>query len=182
MKAGCRPGRGEVPVRNAGREQKSALFGNMYPLLLTIHSLFRWAVLAGLLFALLRAYRGWLTRAAFSAFDDTVRHVAATIAHVQLLIGLGLYYASPLTNYFYDNARAALRQREIRFFGLEHPSLMLTAIVLISIGSALAKRKTEPAAKFKTVAIWFTIALLLLLLSIPWPFSPLVSRPYGRWG
>jgi FtsH-binding integral membrane protein len=154
----------------------------MYPLLLTIHSLVRWAVLVSLLYALLRAYRGWLTQAAFSKPDDTVRHTTATIAHVQLLIGLGLYFSSPLTNYFWDATKTAMGQREIRFFGMEHPLMMFVAIVLISIGSALAKRKTKPAAKFKTIAIWFTVGLVVLLLSIPWPFSPWVSRPYGRVG
>jgi hypothetical protein len=154
----------------------------MYPLLLTVHSLFRWAVLASLLYALVRAYRGWLTRAPFSKLDNTVRHTTATIAHVQLLIGLGLYFSSPLANYFWDSTKAALRQREIRFFGLEHPLMMFVAITLISIGSALAKRKTESQAKFKTIAIWFTIGLAVLLLSIPWPFSPWASRPYGRLG
>jgi hypothetical protein len=154
----------------------------MYPLLLTVHSLFRWAVLASLLYALLRAYRGWFTHSAFSKLDDTVRHTTATIAHVQLLIGLGLYFSSPLTNYLWDSAKTAMGQREIWFFGMEHPLMMFVAIVLISIGSALAKRKTEPAAKFKTIAIWFTVGLVVLLLSIPWPFSPWVSRPYGRVG
>ncbi len=154
----------------------------MYPLLLTVHSLFRWAVLASLLYALVRAYRGWFTHAAFSKLDDTVRHTTATIAHVQLLIGLGLYFSSPLANYFWDSAKAAMGQREIRFFGMEHPLMMFVAIVLISIGSALAKRKSGPEAKFKTIAIWFTIGLVVLLLSIPWPFSPWVSRPYGRLG
>jgi hypothetical protein len=154
----------------------------MYPLLLTVHSLFRWAVLASLLYALLRAYRGWLTNAPFSRLDNTVRHSTATIAHVQLLIGLGLYYGSPLTNYFWDSAQAAMRGREIRFFGMEHPVMMLIAITLITIGSAQARRKTEAKAKFKTIAVWFTIGLVVLLLSIPWPFSPWVSRPYGRVG
>ncbi len=154
----------------------------MYPLLLTVHSLFRWAVLASLLYALLRAYRGWFTHAPFSKRENTVRHTTATIAHVQLLIGLALYYTSPLANYFWDSARAALRGQETRFFGMEHPLMMFVAITLISIGSAQAKRQTDAKAKFKTIAIWFTIGLVVVLLSIPWPFSPWVSRPYGRLG
>jgi formate-dependent nitrite reductase membrane component NrfD len=111
-----------------------------------------------------------------------VRHATATIAHVQLLIGLGLYYASPLANYFWDSAKTAMGGREIRFFGMEHPLLMFGAITLISIGSAQAKRNPDAKAKFKTIAIWFTIGLVVLLLSIPWPFSPWVSRPYRRLG
>jgi hypothetical protein len=52
--------------------------------------------------------------------------------------------------------------------------------VLITIGSAKAKRKDDNKAKFKTMAIWFTIALLVILSSVPWSFSPLVSRPNFR--
>jgi hypothetical protein len=58
--------------------------------------------------------------------------------------------------------------------------VMLTAIILITIGSAKAKRKTTDQEKFKTMAIWLTIALLLILSSIPWSFSPLISRPMFR--
>ncbi|MDD2950909.1 MAG: hypothetical protein PHU29_08990, partial [Sulfuricurvum sp.] len=61
-----------------------------------------------------------------------------------------------------------------------HSFTMLIAILLITVGSALAKRKTSDREKFKTIAIWFTIALLLILAAIPWEFSPLVSRPYFR--
>jgi hypothetical protein len=58
--------------------------------------------------------------------------------------------------------------------------MMLIAVAVISIGSSSAKRKNTDQAKFKTIAIWFTIGLLIVLGSIPWPFSPLVSRPYWR--
>jgi hypothetical protein len=57
---------------------------------------------------------------------------------------------------------------------------MLTAIVLITIGSAKAKRKKQDRDKFRVIALWYTIGLLLILSSIPWAFSPLVSRPYLR--
>jgi len=57
---------------------------------------------------------------------------------------------------------------------------MLTAIVIITIGSAKAKRKTMDKDKFKTMAIWFTIGLVIILTSVPWWFSPLVNRPNFR--
>jgi hypothetical protein len=57
---------------------------------------------------------------------------------------------------------------------------MIIAIIIITIGSAKAKRKQAENEKFKTMAIWFTIGLLVILANIPWPFSPLTSRPYFR--
>jgi NADH:ubiquinone oxidoreductase subunit 6 (subunit J) len=64
---------------------------------------------------------------------------------------------------------------------MEHITMMLIAIVLMTIGSAKSKRKATDKQRFKTLAIWFTIALVIIFASIPWQFSPLTSRPYFRW-
>lgn len=152
----------------------------MYSTLLTLHSLFRWLVLVSLLFAIYQAYRGWFSRRAFSAFDNTVRHSTATIVHIQFTLGVILYFISPVVSYFLENFNEAVHEREFRFFGMEHSLMMLVAVVLVTIGSAKAKRQSEARQKFKTMAVYFTIALLIILSSIPWGFSPLVSRPFFR--
>jgi hypothetical protein len=152
----------------------------MYTILLALHSLLRWLVLSSLLFAIFRAYRGWVGHKPYSKFDNTVRHVTATIAHVQLLAGLWLYFISPIVSYFLHNFKTAMHIRDLRFFGIEHITMMLTGIVLITIGSAKAKRKAADQDKFRIQAIWFTIGLLIILSSIPWAFSPLISRPWFR--
>jgi hypothetical protein len=152
----------------------------MYPTFLALHSLVRWLVLASLLFTIYRAYHGLFTKRTFSRFDNSVRHWTATIAHIQLMIGLLLYFISPIINYFLHNYTEAVRQREIRFFGMEHSLMMMIAIVVITIGSAQAKRKQTDMEKFKTMAVWFTVGLLIILTSIPWAFSPLASRPNFR--
>jgi hypothetical protein len=152
----------------------------MYLLVLATHSLIRWFVLVSLMFAIFWGYRGWLLKKPYTKFDDRVRHITATIAHVQLIIGLWLYFISPIVAYFLYNFSTAVQNRQVRFFGMEHVTMMLTGIVLITIGSSKAKRKTTNQEKFKTMAIWFTIALLVILSSVPWSFSPLVSRPLFR--
>jgi len=134
----------------------------MYPYLLAAHSLVRWLVLASLLLAIFRAYKGWLSKKAFSKADNSVRHWTATIAHIQLLLGGWLYFISPVIDYFLHNYKDAVHQRQIRFFGMEHSLMMLMAIVVITIGSVKAKRKNTDIGKFKTMAISFTIALLTL--------------------
>lgn len=153
----------------------------MYYVLLILHSLVRWLVLGSLLFAIYRAYRGWLLTKQYTLFDSRVRILATTIAHIQLVIGLWLYFISPVVSYFLHHLGTAIRMREIRFFGMEHITMMLIAIVVITIGSARAKRKATDQDKFRTMAIWFTIGLLLILSSIPWSFSPLIHRPLFRW-
>lgn len=152
----------------------------MYAFILAMHSLIRWFVLISLLFALYRAYAGWLGSKVYSKFDDRVRVTAATIAHIQLTVGLWLYFISPIANYFISHFKEAVHERQIRFFGMEHVTMMLIGITLITVASAKAKRKTTDQEKFKTMAIWLTIALLVILSSIPWSFSPLISRPLFR--
>lgn len=153
----------------------------MYGFVLALHSLFRWLVLLSLLFAIYRAWHGWRTGRKFTPFDNKVRVTTATIAHLQLVFGIWLYCISPLITLFLQHFKETMHQRQIRFFGMEHSTMMLLAIVVLTIGSAKAKRKPGDKAKFKTMAIWFTIALLIILSSIPWAFSPMVSRPWFRW-
>ncbi|MFD2164152.1 hypothetical protein ACFSJU_17215 [Paradesertivirga mongoliensis] len=152
----------------------------MYSTLLALHSLVRWLVLASLVFAMFRSYRGWLTQGDFTRFDNSLRHWTTTIAHIQLLLGLGLYFVSPITGYFLHNFKDAVHLREIRFFGMEHSLMMFIAILIITIGSAKAKRQQADLEKFKTTAVWFSIGFLVILSSVPWAFSPLTSRPNFR--
>lgn len=152
----------------------------MYSTLLPLHSLVRWFVLISLLTAIIIAFRGWFSKKEFSRFDNSVRHWTATISHIQLMIGIGLYLISPITDYFMHNLKEAVHVREIRFFGMEHSLMMLAGIVIITIGSAKAKRKPTDTKKFKTMAIWFSIGLLIILSSIPWAFSPFTARPHIR--
>ncbi|WP_046242566.1 hypothetical protein [Hymenobacter terrenus] len=151
----------------------------MYLTLLTLHSLFRWVVLVGLLLGLSRAYRGWLGQQAFTPLDNTLRHTVATLAQVQLVLGYGLYVVSPLVRSFH--LRDAEHAPTTLFFALQHVAVMTAAIVVLTIGSALAKRRASSPEKFRTMATWFTVALLLILLAIPWPFSPFASRPLFRF-
>ena len=152
----------------------------MYQTLTFYHNAMRWFVLVSLLFALYRAYKGYFLKLEFSKTDNAVRHWTATIAHVQLMIGMILYFQSPLMQYFLANFKTAIQDFHLLFFGLIHSTLMLIAIVLITIGSATAKRRETDKAKFKTMMIWFTIALVIIFIAIPWPFSPLANRPYFR--
>jgi uncharacterized membrane protein len=83
-------------------------------------------------------------------------------------------------DYFLHHFNAAVHQREIRFFGMEHSLMMFIAIIIITIGSAKAKRKATDTEKFRIMTIWFAVALFIILTSIPWAFSPLTSRPHFR--
>lgn len=150
----------------------------MYQVLTFYHSIFRWLVLVSLLYALYRAFKGLRSRSRFSRHDDLVRHWTATICHIQLMFGMVLYTQSPLVKYFWQHRGVA--HGDGVFFALVHLLMMMTAIVVITIGSAKAKRVPADKDKFKTMLLLYALGLLIILVFIPWPFSPLAGRPYFR--
>jgi len=152
----------------------------MFHLVLFLHSAFRWLLLIALLGSIVKAARGYARSAAFSATDNALRHWTATIAHLQLVMGVWLYLESPVTHAFRQSPAAGLRQPELRFFGIIHIVCMLTAVILVTIGSAMAKRRKTDKEKFRTMLTWFSLTLLIILIAIPWPFSPLARRPLIR--
>jgi cell division protein FtsW (lipid II flippase) len=152
----------------------------MYTFLLILHSLFRWAVLISLIWAIVKAFSGHSGKKSYTKADNALRHWTATIAHVQLLLGITLFTQSPTAKI---SAKVFTDSGDIRepfFFGVIHLSMMILAVVIITVGSAMAKRKELDSEKFKTMLIWFGIALIIILIAIPWPFSPLAQRPYIR--
>lgn len=152
----------------------------MYTGLLFFHSLTRWLVLVSLAYSITMAFWGYFADKKFSKLDNSVRHWTATISHIQLILGVILFIKSPIIQYFFKNYEDVRTNEEISFFVEIHSVVMLSAVVLITISSALAKRKNTDKEKFKTILIWFSIALLIILAVIPWPFSPLANRPYLR--
>jgi len=152
----------------------------MYPYLLFIHSLVRWLVLLSVIYALIRGIRGWAGKRKFTAADNSIRHVSATVAHIQLFLGYVLYFNSPLVGYFRAHYHEAVQHTEYLFFGLLHIVLMTLAIICITIGSSVAKRQELATHKFRSITLWYALALLLIFIAIPWPFSPLAHRPYIR--
>ncbi len=152
----------------------------MYSTVLALHSIFRWLVLLSLCYAIYRAYKGYASKSEFSFLDNKVRHWTATIAHIQLTLGILVYIKSPMIKYYFSDFRNLVADWNLTFFGLVHFILMMGAIVLITIGSAKAKRKKTAREKFRTMLVTYSIALALIFMAIPWPFSPLANRPYIR--
>ncbi len=145
----------------------------MYATFLAIHSVFRWLVLASLVYAIFTSIEGLISKRPYTKTDNTIRIITNTISHTQLLIGFTLYFVlSPVTQYFLKNGSEDNHQ--MWFFGIYHIAMMFLSIVVMTIGGSIAKRAKTDRAKFKTIAIWFSVALLLILLVIPW------FRPYFR--
>lgn len=151
-----------------------------YSILLVLHSVLRWFVLISLFYATAQAYKGWLTTMPYTPRDNKIRNIAVIIVHIQLLVGLILYFVSPIIHQLFGNFSEAVEQTSIRFYGMEHSLMMILAVVLITVGSAKTKRLSNDIKKFKATAIWFTLGLIIILVTIPWPFSPFDARPLFR--
>ncbi len=152
----------------------------MYPILLALHSWTRYAVVASLLYTMLRSLYGWLAKAEYKSLDNTARSLAVSAVHIQVLIGLTLYFSSPLLDYFRSDIKAGMAVPELRFFGSIHIALMLVASVILTIGGAKARRITDDTQRFRTVAFYFLAAAVIIALAVPWPFSPFAARPWVR--
>lgn len=87
-------------------------------------------------------------------------------AHLQLVIGLVLYFTSPLGLEAFSGAN--MKNSLSRLYFLEHPLMMILAIVLITIGYSKAKRAKEDYQANKTVMIFYILGLILVLSRIPW--------------
>ncbi|TND08237.1 MAG: hypothetical protein FD123_2492 [Bacteroidetes bacterium] len=137
-------------------------------ILSAIHSSLRYVLLVVLLLAIAQSWSGWFGKKAFTPNNRKTVLYTVIVTHLQLVIGLILYFIHPLVNY--KNMGEAMKEPVTRFFTVEHLAMMLVAIILITMGSAMSKRGKTDEAKHKRVAIFFTISLLIILASIPWPF------------
>jgi hypothetical protein len=152
----------------------------MRQILLNLHSINRWLVLLSLLYSIYIAGRGRWKHRAFTAHDNLMRHATATISQIQLMLGLSLYMISPVVKYVVAESESNQLVSEHIFFRYIHISLMAIAVVLVTFGSAKAKRMQTDYEKFSVMLVWFTVALLVIIVAIPWPFSPLANRPFIR--
>ena len=141
----------------------------MYAVVLWIHNILRWVVLALAALAVVNAYWGWFGKREWTARDRKLGTFFTISIDIQLLLGLLLYiFLSPITKAALRDFGAAMGVADSRFFALEHTFFMLLAVIFAHLGSALPRRVDQDLAKFRRAALWFTLALLLILLGMPW--------------
>lgn len=133
------------------------------------HSGMRWVVLVLLILAIVGAFRKWRSNQPYQESDRKLALFAFIATHVQLLLGLILYFKSPFVQF----ASGVMKDSILRFYTVEHITMMLIAIALITIGYSRAKKKATDQEKHKTTFWFYFIGLVLILASIPWPFRSL---------
>ena len=133
-----------------------------------IHSYWAYLVLAILIFTVANAIIGLKKEKEFTDKDLRLGLFTLIVSHIQLVIGLGWYFMSPWFKALKDDAGAVMANKATRLLAVEHPFIMILAVVLITLGWSKHKKKTEDEAKFKTFTVFYGLALLLVLSRIPW--------------
>ncbi|MDT7831208.1 hypothetical protein RQM59_02390 [Flavobacteriaceae bacterium S356] len=133
-----------------------------------IHSYWAYIVLIILIYAVFNAITGFRNKRNFTDKDLRIGLFTLIVSHIQLLIGLGWYFMSPWYKALTTNGSEVMKDSTSRLLALEHPLMMIIAIALITIGWSKHKKKTEDTAKFKTFMIFYGLALIIILLRIPW--------------
>jgi len=141
----------------------------MYPTIQMLHSLTAYVVLVLLFVALLNAIMGSIKKSDFSPRDFKLTLWALIATHIQVILGLVLYFISPLgIKSFSSNGAQVMKDATLRLFAVEHISVMLIAAVILTIGYSKQKRTEESAVKFKRISIFYGLAFILVLSRIPW--------------
>lgn len=149
----------------------------MYTFVLSLHSIVRWLVLLAGIGATVRAVAGWLNHSEWSPLDNRLSLGFMIGVDVQTLLGLILYlFLSPVTERAFQDFGAAMANDEARFFAVDHIFLMILVLVLVHAGRVLPKRATETVQKHKRAFFMFGIAIVAMLIAIPW------DRPLLRLG
>jgi len=140
----------------------------MYAALLHTHNLTRWIVLIAALVALVWALQAWLGGRPFEKRHRIANLVFVASMDVQLLIGIALYAVSPLVQIALSDMGAAMGISELRYFAVEHLSIMLVAVALAHVGGALSRLDDRPARRHPVGP-----------RAAPGPLTPAAAAPMG---
>jgi uncharacterized membrane protein len=147
---------------------------------LIIHDLLRWLVLIFAVWAVISAISGLSSKREYVSSDKKSGFFFMLSVDIQLLIGLILYFVGP----WFSNLKHMgdiMKDSNARFFTMEHALMMIIAWILVHVGVVAVRKATTSRMKFKRSLIYFGIALVLILVAIPWPFREAIARPLFRY-
>jgi hypothetical protein len=141
----------------------------MYTGLLHAHNIFRWLVLLLLILAVSFAFIGWFNKREWRTKDNITGLLLTIFFDIQFLVGIILYvFVSPITKVAFSDFGAAMKNANLRFYAVEHISLMVIALILVHIGRSKTKKAIGHWKKHRAATIFYGIALLLILAAMPW--------------
>ena len=141
----------------------------MYSILKNIHSYWAYLVLLVLILCIFNAITGKINGKDFESRDLRLSLFGLIFSHLQLLIGLILYFVSPWFDQWSNlGMGGVMKDAQTRLFLVEHPFTNILAIAIITIGWSVQKQQSDPSKKFLRIALLYGLGLLLLMSRIPW--------------
>ena len=148
---------------------------SLYSVLFHMHSAGRWILLLLLIFAILNSLIAG--KRPYIRTDNRLGLILTIVADIMLLLGIYLWFVGPWGYKLIEERgmSAVMKDPGLRFFAVEHLAGMLIAIILIHIGKTQGKKPIGDNAKHRRTMIFYLVALLIILASIPWPFRDLFA-------
>lgn len=141
----------------------------MYHFVLFLHSWLRWVLLIFLAVVIIRFLYGWIQNKGFNKQDNRSTIFLVVLFHIQLLLGLTLYFIlSPLIKGAFHDFGAAMKDNHLRYWAIEHIFIMALSVVIAQIGRIKIKKAHADRAKFRNGVIYFILAMVLIISRIPW--------------
>ena len=134
----------------------------MYSTLLLLHSVLRYFVLILIIILVFKSLAGWMTRSVYTPNDNKISLFTLIFAHTQFLLGIFLYFSSPFVQF----SSETMKDPFIRYWTVEHITVMLIAIVLITVARSTSKKLADGVARHRRLFILNTIALMLIMAGI----------------
>jgi hypothetical protein len=144
------------------------MIADLYLTVLTVHNYLRWLVVVAAVASVVCAFLGKFRNRPFKPGGRKFGAIYTGLLDLQLLIGIYLYATSPIVKAALANMAVAMKQKELRFFAVEHLTTMLIAVVLAHIGSVRSKRAPNDQAAYSRALFWFLASTIVLFLGIPW--------------
>lgn len=141
----------------------------MYETVKFLHSYWAYLVLILLVISTVNALIKFFGNKEFAAFDFRVSLFTLIVVHIQLLLGIVLFFAADYLSLIGEMGMGGVMKNSLlRSNIIEHPLTMIFATVLITMGYSKHKKKLTSKPKFKMLALFYTLALVLVLAKIPW--------------
>lgn len=147
---------------------------------LIFHSYFRWLIVISLIITIAYISYGYIKYQPFTQLHKNITLVSINLLHLQWVLGLYIYFNSEMIHSFFDFPKQWMKIDEIRFYAIEHSITMLLAICLATYGYHLSKKVPSSHLKFRKLILYMSLSFLLIIIAIPWEFSPYVQRPLFR--
>jgi hypothetical protein len=150
----------------------------MSSVLLQVHNILRWVILLLLILSIIQSFIGWVKRRELREGDAKLWLFTMISVHTTLLIGLILLFFGRygILSSGLPEGVNLMQDKFYRFFWVEHPTGMIIATALITVGRGVVKKQIADPLKYKRAFWFFLVALLIILATIPWPFRDIIGR------